>query len=58
MEFMVKGSYKKGNQIKKFTKKISAKTKNSAKEKVFSILGSNYKCKRNLIKIESIEEIK
>jgi len=58
MEFIVKGSYKKGKQVKKFTKKVSAKTKNFAKEKVFSVLGSNYKCKRNLIKIESIEEIK
>ncbi len=58
MEFIVKGKFKKGDSFKKFTKKISAKSKNFAIEKAFSLLGSNYKCKRSLIKIESVEEVK
>ncbi|MCD6575809.1 MAG: 50S ribosomal protein L18a [Nanoarchaeota archaeon] len=58
MEFLIKGQFKKGDSFQKFSKKVSADTKTLAIHKVYSILGSNYKCKRNLIKIESVEEVK
>ena len=41
-----------------FTKTVSAKSKNEAEHKICSVIGSNYGCKRNLIKINSIEEQK
>ena len=58
MEFIVKGKLKKGNNFVKFTKTISAKTKNFALNKLKSKFGSVYNCKRNRIKISSVEEVK
>lgn len=58
MKYLIKGKFKVSGVFQKFTKTISAKTKRHAIEKLYSIIGSNYKCKRNLIKIESIEELR
>ncbi len=58
MNFKITGKFKKGKRYHNFTKEISAKTKNAATNKICSLLGSNYKCKKNLVKIDNIEEIK
>ncbi len=58
MEFLVNGQFKKKDKYQKFSKTVSASTKNAAIAKVKAILGSNYRCKENLVKVESVEEIK
>ena len=56
--YLIKGTFRKGDIIKKFSKTVSAKTEKQAADKVLSKIGSDYKCKRHLIKIKSIEELK
>ncbi len=58
MKFKITGKFKKGEEFHKFSKEISAETKNAAIKKIQSLLGSNYKCKKNLVKIKEVEEIK
>ena len=58
MKFKISGKFKKGNIYQKFSKEIVANSKNEAINKMQSLLGSNYKCKKNVIKIEEVEEIK
>lgn len=56
MDFTVKGTFKAGHKWEKFTRKISCPTKNTAYEKIYSLIGSEHGLERRLIKIESIEE--
>lgn len=56
MDFMVKGSFKAGKKWERFTRRISSPSKNAALETIYSLFGSEHRCKRNQIKIESIEE--
>ncbi len=57
MDFMVKGLFKAGKKWERFTRRISSPSKNAALEKTYSLFGSEHRCKRNQIKIESIEEV-
>lgn len=45
-----------GGETKSFSKEIVAAKKESAITKLKSIFGSNYKIKKNLINVESVEE--
>jgi len=58
MNFIVKGTFKAGQKYEPFTKKITTLNKNLASEKVFSLLGSEHRVKRSLVKIVSVEEAK
>ncbi|MCX9085443.1 MAG: 50S ribosomal protein L18Ae [Candidatus Methanoperedens sp.] len=58
MNFIVKGTFKAGKKYEPFTKKITTLNKNLASEKVFSLLGSEHRVKRSLVKITSVEEAK
>ncbi len=58
MNFIVKGFFKAGHSWEPFTKKIVSLNKNLASEKVFSLIGSEHGLRRNLIKIDFIEEVK
>ncbi len=58
MNFIVKGTFKAGQKWERFTKKIASHNKNNAQDKVYSLIGSEHRLKRSLIKIESIEEEK
>ncbi|MCZ7403159.1 MAG: 50S ribosomal protein L18Ae [Candidatus Methanoperedens sp.] len=58
MNFIVKGTFKAGHKYEPFTKKITTLNKNLASEKVFSLLGSEHRVKRSLVKIVSVEEAK
>ena len=58
MEFVIKGNFKKGDNIQVFSKKIEAPSKNAAIQKISTKIGSIYRCKKNKICIESAEEIK
>jgi large subunit ribosomal protein LX len=58
MNFIVKGTFKAGQKYEPFTKKITTLNKNLASEKVFSLLGSEHRVKRSLVKIGSVVEAK
>ncbi|WP_342305262.1 50S ribosomal protein L18Ae [Methanolobus sp. ZRKC5] len=54
--FQVKGTFKAGVAWEKFTKVIESQNEKNALDKVYSLFGSKHGLKRNLIKIESINE--
>jgi ribosomal protein L20A (L18A) len=54
-KFLVVGSFEAPNLSRKFNKIIEAENEKLAEHKVYSLIGSNYKCKRHKIKIDSIK---
>jgi len=56
MKFEVSGKFRNGMVWTKFTKVVEAHNEKFAIEKTYSLLGSNHKVKRNLIKIESVRK--
>ncbi len=58
MNFIVKGTFRAGEKWERFTKNVTSMSKTNASYKVYSLIGSEHGLKRNLIKIESIEEVK
>jgi large subunit ribosomal protein LX len=57
MRFEVEGVFRNGMVWQKFRKVVEAHNEKFALEKVYSLLGSNHKVKRHLIKIKSIKAI-
>ncbi len=57
MKFEVEGVFKNANQWQKFRKVVEAHNERYALEKVYSLLGSNHKVKRHLIKIKNIRVV-
>ncbi|MCS7121028.1 MAG: 50S ribosomal protein L18Ae [Archaeoglobaceae archaeon] len=55
--FEISGKFKTLEGWKRFKKVVDAHNERFALEKVYSILGSNHKVKRNLIKIEEIKKV-
>ncbi|MCS7143543.1 MAG: 50S ribosomal protein L18Ae [Archaeoglobaceae archaeon] len=55
--FEIKGSFKDLDGWKKFRKVVKAESEKLAVEKLMSIIGSNHKVKRNLIKVEEIKKV-
>jgi len=55
MKYEVKGEFRNGMIWIPFRKVVTAHNERFAREKVYSLIGSNHKVKRNLIKIESVE---
>jgi ribosomal protein L20A (L18A) len=56
--FLVKGTFEILGEIRPYSKEVSAPSKLAADHKIKSIFGSNYGCRRTLVKVESIEEVK
>lgn len=54
--FQVKGTFKSGVAWEKFTKVIKSQNEKNALDKAYSLFGSKHGLKRNLIRIESINE--
>lgn len=54
MRFEVSGKFRNGVVWMPFTKTVEAHNERFAVEKVYSLIGSNHKVRRNLIKIESV----
>ena len=54
--FIVKGTFKAGNDWEKYTKNVESQNEKNAREKVFSIFGSKHGIKRYLVKIDSVTE--
>lgn len=57
MKFEVAGRFKTLNGWMKFKKIIEAHNEKFAVEKTYSLIGSNHKVKRHLIRIESIRKV-
>lgn len=57
MKFEVEGVFKNVNQWQKFRKVVEAHNERFALEKVYSLLGSNHKVKRHLIKIKNVKVV-
>ena len=55
--FEVVGSFKAGIEWERFTKVVECENEKNAVEKVMSIVGSNHKLNRNLIKIREVLEV-
>jgi large subunit ribosomal protein LX len=55
--FKVKGKFLMGGQMSPFNREIEAVDQDDALEKMLSLIGSEHRCKRNKIKVESIVEI-
>ncbi len=53
-QFIVSGTFRAEHLWENFTKTITSQNESNAKEKVYSLIGSEHGLKRNLIKIESI----
>lgn len=57
MLFEVRGMFRDAGGWNKFKKIVEAHNERFALEKVYSIIGSNHKVKRNLIKIEEVKKL-
>lgn len=55
--FEIKGSFRDLDGWKRFKKLVRAENEKLAVEKLMSIIGSNHKVKRNLIKIDEIKKV-
>ncbi len=57
MKFVFRGWFEKGKRKIRFTKEIEAENEKLALEKLYSVLGSNHKVKRNKIHVEGVEKV-
>ena len=56
--YRVSGQFRRGKRMHPFKKELRATNEDQVKEGILTHFGSTQKVKRNLIKIEKIEEIK
>ena len=57
MKFEISGEFKTLAGWQKFRKIVEAETEKFALEKTYSLIGSNHKIKRHLIKIKQIKKV-
>ncbi len=57
MMFRIKGYFRKGGKVVRFTKTVEADSEKLAREKLLSLIGSNHKVKRASIYIEGVEKV-
>ncbi|MEA2054062.1 MAG: 50S ribosomal protein L18Ae [Candidatus Thermoplasmatota archaeon] len=55
--YRVEGKFYMKNTWQPFKKEIASSSKAKAKEKIVSIIGSNHRAKRKMIKIEEVKEL-
>ncbi len=55
--YRVKGTFKMGEFKAPFNREIEAMDQKDAREKVYSLLGSEHRCKRQYIKVDAIVEL-
>lgn len=56
--FEIRGSFKDVDGWKRFRKLVNAKSEKLAVEKLMSIIGSNHKVKRCLVRVEEIKKVR
>ena len=57
MKFEITGAFKTLEGWQKFRKTVEANNEKYAIEKVYSLIGSNHKVQRHLIKIEDVKQV-
>ena len=57
MRFVFRGHYEKGKRRIRFTREVEAESEKLAREKLYSLLGSNHKVKRVRIHIEEVKKV-
>ncbi len=60
-EFIINGKFRTehiGKNWRPFSKVVNSQNENNARELVYSLLGSEHGLKRNLIKIDEVNEVK
>jgi len=55
--YRVKGTFLMGGAYSPFNREIEAMNEEDAREKTMSLLGSEHRCKRNKIRVETIVEV-
>lgn len=55
--YRVKGTFKMGERMQRFSKEYPALSEKNAIERAYSDFGSRYKVKRNKIKIDKVEVV-
>lgn len=55
--YRVKGEFLMGGVMSPFNREIEAMDEEDAREKMLSLIGSEHRCKRNKINVETITEI-
>ena len=55
--YRVKGEFLMGGVYSPFNREIEAMDEDDAREKMLSLLGSEHRCKRNKIRVETIVEV-
>lgn len=54
--FKVEGEFKAGRRWERFTKEVSSLNEKNAVEEVYSLIGSKHCLKRNLVRINAVQE--
>ncbi len=57
MRFEVAGMFRTSEGWQKFRKVVDAHNEKFAIEKIYSLIGSNHKVKRHLVKIEEVKQV-
>ncbi len=57
-EFEVNGTFRMGDVWKLYTKVVSAPNENQAKERIFTLMGSKHRLKRQYITISDVKVYK
>ncbi|MDF1530730.1 MAG: 50S ribosomal protein L18Ae [ANME-2 cluster archaeon] len=52
--YIISGTFKAGDMWESFTKNVSVLNEKNAREKVYSLIGSEHGLKRNFIRLDSI----
>lgn len=55
--YIIEGDFKIGKKWQHFKKTIQSNNEKNALEKIYSLLGSKHRMKRNQIKINAIKEV-
>ena len=55
--YRVKGEFLMGGAFSPFNREIEAMDEDDAREKMMSLIGSEHRCKRNKIEVETITEV-
>jgi large subunit ribosomal protein LX len=56
-EFTVKGEFRMGEDWKPYTKVVTAQNETQAKERIFTLMGSKHRLKRQYVRITEVSPV-
>jgi len=57
MDYIISGSFRMGGRTRSFLREESAESEEKVREKIYTLFGSEHKCKRHWIKINDIKAL-